>query len=668
MTIASSKKQADQRLQELREQIRYHDYLYYVRDAPEISDEEYDALFRELLDIEREFPDLVTSDSPSQRVGGMPAEEFGKIEHTMPMLSLETVTGEQSVRDFDRRVRRVGGDSSGYVVEPKFDGLSVELVYVDGRLERGSTRGDGVIGEDVTRNLKTIRALPLVLNRKAKPPAFLAVRGEVLMPISAFQKLNENLLAQGKDGFANPRNAAAGSVRQLDPSVTSHRRLDVYCYELLRVEGAEFATHHEVLERLSEFGLKVNPLHRTCSTVDEILDFHREMFERRDTLDYEIDGVVVKADDIELRERMGTTARNPRWAIALKFAARHRETEVMQIGIHLGRTGTLNPVALLRPVQVGGVTVSRATLHNMDILRKLDVRVGDKVKVMRAGDVIPEIAEVVKEARTGKEREFHMPERCPACGSEVVKEGPFYVCTGGFACPAQVKQLITHFASRGAMDIDMLGEKRVEQLVELGLVSDAADLYHLRETDVIRLPGFAEKSSRKLVESIRRSKRTKFDRFLYALGIPMVGEHISKLIARHYDTIESLRNASEEELRQISQIGPELARSIAAWFRQAANRKLVDKLLDAGLRIEPVRRKRGVFDGRKVVFTGGLESMTREAARQLVEEMGGQSPSSVSRETDYVVVGKNPGSKLDDAKRYSVKILSEPEFLKMTGR
>jgi len=494
------------------------------------------------------------------------------------------------------------------------------------------------------------------------------VRGEVLMPIAGFERLNARLMAQGKEPFANPRNAAAGSVRQLDPSVTANRPLDVFFYDVLGVEGRGFRSQWEVLHFFPMIGVRTNPHCRRCESVDEIAGYHDEMHRRRDTLDYEIDGIVVKVDQLDWHERLGSTSRSPRWAMAWKFEPRRQESDVLNIRLQMGRTGILTPVAMLRPVQVGGVTVSRASLHNMDILRKMDVRIGDKVRVIRAGDVIPEVAEVIRDARTGREKEFRMPPTCPSCGAELVKEGPFYICPGGLACLAQAKQHLAHFASKSAMDIDLLGEKTIAQLVDSGRVKDPADLYALTESDIRRLAGYAELSARKLVRSIRKSKSVPFDRFLYALGIPHVGEHMARVLASHFDSLDALRNASEEELRRVPEIGPEIARAVAAFFRQESNLAVLRKLLTAGIEIRRPRGRAWKLEGRTFVFTGGLAAMSRDDAKRLVEDLGGRVTSSVSRETDFVVVGESPGSKLDDARRLGVKTITEEEFLGIIGK
>ena len=670
MTVATvTKSQAARRIEQLREEIRRHDYLYYVKDAPEIPDEEYDALVQELIDLESQFPNLITPDSPTQRVGGQPAAQFEKLEHVVPMLSLESTFDRRKVEDFDRRVRRSIAKGVSYVVEPKFDGLSVEVIWRDGRLEYGATRGDGYVGENVTRNLTTIRSVPLVLRTgREPPPRFLAVRGEVLMPVKRFEALNKQLLEKGKPAFANPRNAAAGSVRQLDPRITASRPLDVCFYEILRVDGRAFASQAEVLKYFPNIGLKVYPRYRVCRTVDEMEEFHDEMAQLRDDLEFEIDGIVIKVNELEYHDRLGYTSHSPRWATAYKFQPRQRETEVADIAVQVGRTGKITPIAILKPVQVGGVTVSRAALHNMDILRKLDVRIHDKVRVARAGDVIPEVAEVNKQARTGREIEFNMPDNCPACGSQVVKQGPFHVCTGGLSCPAQLRQLVKHFASHDAMNIELLGEQTAAQLVFRGLAKDVSDIYRLTREDLLQLPGFADKSARKLLESIGKSKRVPLDRFLYALGIPHIGQHMARVLASRFGNLDALQKAGERELHEVGEVGPEIARAVAAFFRQPANLKVLRKLHERGIEILPLRARGRKLGGRKFVFTGTLEKFSRDEAKRLVEEAGGRALSAISGETDFLVVGKNPGSKLDEARRLNVRTISEDEFLQMIGR
>ena len=673
MTKNISREDAKKRIDELRRKIRHHDYLYYVLNKPEISDAEYDKLMQELRELEKMYPDLITPDSPTQRVGAPPAEEFKTVKHTKPMLSLDTVLNEEEMRRFDDRVRReLGVEKVEYVVEPKLDGLSVEVIYENGVLTRGSTRGDGINGEDVTENIKTIRSIPLRLREKElKAPARLAVRGEVIMHIKDFEELNKKLIEKGEEPLANPRNAAAGSLRRLDPRETAERPLDAFFYEIMLLEGDTVKTQWDALQKIKAWGLKVNPHVRKCDGIEDVVRYHVEMGEKRDNLDYEIDGVVVKVNNIEYQDRLGVKARSPRWAVAYKFPPRLEKTQIMDIVVQVGRTGILTPVALLRPVDVSGVTVSRATLHNQDYVDQMDVRIGDFVRIGRAGDVIPEVVEVLKEERTGKEKKFHIPDKCPVCGSKVVREGAYYRCTGGLSCIAQLKRSIQHFASKGAMDIEGLGGKIVDLLVDNGLVRRISDLYNIRKEDLLKLPRFAEKSADNLIKAIEKSKEQPLPRFIYALGIPNVGEHIARVLAENFKSIENLKKAREENLLRIYEIGPEIAESVVSFFSEKRNLEELDRLARAGVKAltEVMEEKKpGILEGKTFVFTGELDSFTREEAKRIVEELGGRAASSVSRKTDYVVVGKNPGSKYEKAKQLGVKIISEDEFKKLIGK
>jgi len=658
------------RIEELRDLIRKYDYYYYVLNRPLVSDAEYDELFRELQELEEKYPQFITPDSPTQRVGAPPAEEFKQVRHAVPMLSLQNCFTEEEFLEWDRRIKRMlGTEEVAYVCEPKLDGLGVELVYEDGVFTVGSTRGDGYVGEDVTNNLKTIKQIPLrLLADEIPPPRLLEVRGEVYMEKEDFKHLNEERARRGEPLFANPRNAAAGSLRQLDPSVTAARPLKVFFYALGRVEGFEIRTQEELLTTLPKWGLPVNPIWRKCRTPEEAIEFYHELLEKREELPYEADGMVVKVDDFAQREALGEIARAPRWAIAFKFPAEQKTTKVLDIVVQVGRTGVLTPVALLEPVEVGGVTVSRATLHNEDEVKRKDVRIGDWVIVQRAGGVIPEIVASIPERRTGKEREFRMPDRCPECGGPVVRP-PGEVahrCTN-ISCPARIKESIRHFASRRAADIQGLGEKIVNKLVDTGLVRRISDLYRLTKADLLRLEGFADKSAENLLREIEKSKGISLARFIYALGIPHVGEKLAEILAENYDSIDELARAGEEELMQIEGIGPEVAKSIVDFFRNPENKKLIEELKAAGL--NPRRKARvGPLSGKTFVFTGALSSMTREEAKRVVEELGGKVASSVSRKVDYVVVGENPGSKYDKARALGIPLLSEEEFLKLVGR
>ncbi len=665
-----SKEEAKRRIEELRKLIWHHNYLYYVLNQPEISDAEYDALMDELRKLEAQFPELITSDSPTQRVGAPPAEEFKTVRHVKPMLSLDTAMEKDEVQKFDERIRKeIFVESVEYVAEPKLDGLSVELIYENGRYTQGSTRGDGINGENVTENIKTIRAVPLVLRNKTIPP-FLAVRGEVIMSINDFEKLNEQLIERGEQPLANPRNAAAGSLRRLNPSETAARPLDIFFYEILGVEGGETKTQWDALQLLKQWGLKVNPYVKKCKDIDGAIDYRDELAAKRENLEYEIDGVVIKVNSLDMQERVGTKTRSPRWAIAYKFPPREEVTKIMKIVVRVGRTGTLTPTALLKPVDVSGVTVSRATLHNQDFIDQMDVRIGDVVKVARAGDVIPEVVEVIKEKRTGEEKKFHIPKRCPVCNADVVREGAFYRCTGGLSCLAQLKRSITHFASKGAMDIDGLGEKTVDLFVESGLVKKVSDLYALRKEDVLKLPRFAEKSVDNLLQSLEESKNRSLTRFIYALGIPNAGEHVARLLAKKFGSLENLMNATKDELLSIYEVGPEIAEGVVAFFAEEHNREEIERFRKAGMKATTIReeRKEGILKEKTFVFTGALKDFSRDEAKAIVEKLGGRNSFSVSKNTDYVVVGENPGSKYDKAKSLGVKIISEEEFKKIIGK
>ncbi len=659
-------------IQDLREKIHYHNYRYYVLNEPEISDAEYDRHFQELEELERTYPDLITADSPTQRVGAKPLEEFGTYEHSIPMLSLNSVTAEEEVRDFDDRVRRMlGGEEIEYVVEPKIDGLAMELIYEDGSFVVGSTRGDGYTGEDITQNLKTIKTIPLrifAVEGVNAPLSLLEVRGEVFMPLSRFKELNKELGEKGEKMFANPRNAAAGSVRQLDPRVTASRPLDFFAYGVGRTEGKEFSTQWEVLDYLRRIGFKVNPLIRRFETIEKVITYHKEVEEKRDDLDYEIDGVVVKVNSIAQQNTLGTISRSPRWALAYKFPAQEEFTVVNDILVQVGRTGALTPVAVLEPVQIAGVTVSRATLHNEDELRKKDVRIGDTVVVERAGDVIPEVVSVIKSKRTGVEQEFRMPEICPVCGADVLKEGPIVRCIG-ISCSAQLKERIKHFASLRALNIEGLGEKLIEQLVDRKLVSDAADLFFLTKHDLLKLERMGEKLAQNILDAIEKSKETTFARLLHALGIRHVGEHTASLLADNFNDMDELRNARYEDLIRVPEIGPEVAKSILLFFEQESTKELLAKLERAGVRYEKKAREveegvERILAGKTFVFTGRI-SMPREDAKRMVERLGGKVASSVSKKTDYVVAGEEAGSKLEQAKKLGVKIIDEAEFKEM---
>ncbi|MDF0673912.1 MAG: NAD-dependent DNA ligase LigA [Nitrospira sp.] len=656
-----------ERLAQLKNQIRHHDYLYYVKDRPEISDGEYDRLFRELVDLEEAYPELITLDSPTQRVGASPLDELGKVQHERPMLSLDSLVNPEDVLAFDLRMKReLDTDQVEYTVEPKFDGLSVEMVYDHGTFVRGSTRGDGNIGEDITINLRTIRSLPLQLQAGTYPD-HLAVRGEVYMRLSDFHALNRRMTERGDDAFANPRNAAAGSLRQLDSQITASRPLVVTCYEVMAMTGVPPPSHWAELETLALCGLPVPHLRRRCETIDQVLAFHRETDDQRDNLPYEIDGVVVKVDRGDWQARLGMKSRSPRWAIAFKFAPRKEITEVQDIAVSVGRTGTLTPLALLKPVEVGGVTISRATLHNADEVARKDIRIGDRVRIERAGDVIPAIAERIPVSNEVRSDPFQMPPHCPICGSAVAREGAYFYCTGQAACPAQLKGAIEHFASKAALNIEGLGKKTVAQLVDHGLVKDLSDLYRLRPEQLLELEGFAERSSALLLDAIARSKNVSLDRFLMGLGIRQVGRHVAKVLAKEFGSLDAIMSADRDRFQETREIGPEISESLVSYFQESSNRRVIDQLHTLGLSIvdtpSPQNRAALFLSGKSFVFTGGLMRLTRDEAKALVERLGATVSSSVSKKTSYVVAGTDPGSKLDLAEELGVTVLDEKAFL-----
>ncbi|MBW2021804.1 MAG: NAD-dependent DNA ligase LigA [Deltaproteobacteria bacterium] len=660
-------------IEELREKIRYHNYLYYVLDAPEISDAKYDRLFRQLVELEQAHPELITPDSPTQRVGAKPQEAFAQVTHRQPMLSLENAFGRQELVDFDARLKRYLNLRSAieYTAEPKIDGLAVELVYENGRLAVASTRGDGYVGEDVTLNIKTILAVPLTLMEpKEGPPVpeLLEVRGEVYMEIEAFQELNRERIKKDLPPFANPRNAAAGSVRQLDPKVTAKRPLNMFCYGVGEVRGANFETQMEMMLTLQKWGLRVNRQYiRLCKTIDEAVNYCGQLEEMRETFPYEIDGAVIKVNSMELQRRLGEKARSPRWAMAYKFKPTQETTRLLRIDVQVGRTGVLTPVAHLEPVEVGGVVVKRATLHNEDEIQKKDIREGDIVLVQRAGDVIPEVVMPIVSKRTGKEKQFVMPKNCPVCGTKVVrKPGEVASRCPNPNCPAQVKEALKHFVSKGAMNIEGLGDKLITQLIEKGLVEEPADLYELTKEDFLKLDKVADKAATNLIQAIEDSKKTTLAKFIYGLGIRHVGEHIASVLANHFGSINELQNASEEELLAIDEIGPEIAQSIVSYFQDEENRRQLKRLLESGIELQaPARMAESPIAGKTFVLTGSLASMTRSEAKEIIENLGGKVSSSVSSGTDYLVVGESPGSKLAKAREKGVSILTEEEFLKL---
>lgn len=658
-----------EKVQALRAALHRHNYRYYVLDDPEISDSEYDRMMKELIEMEKTWPALSSPDSPSLRVGAPPVSKFETATHSIPMLSLDNGFEESDIFDFDNRVKKhlkVDGEIE-YTAEPKLDGLAVELVYEMGKLAVASTRGDGIVGEVITSNIKTIPSVPLILQQegKHKIPSHLEVRGEVFIGLAGFERLNKQRIDQGLSAFANPRNAAAGSLRQLDSSITAKRPLEIFFYGTGSVTDMVFYSHWETLQILRGFGLRINPIIRPKIKIREAAGYYKELSEKRHELPYDIDGMVIKVDNISLQQELGTTSRSPRWAIAYKFEALQETTRVIDIEVQVGRTGALTPVAFLDPVNVGGVTVSRATLHNEDEIAKKDVRIGDKVFIRRAGDVIPEVVKVIEFKRTGKEKIFSMPQNCPVCGSDTIRlEGEAVKRCINTNCPAQVKERIKHFASKGAFDIDGLGDKLVEQMVDKGMLSSYADIFRLDKKNLEGLERMGGKSAQNLIDAIEDSKKISFGRFLYALGIRYVGEHVARVIADEFNSLESLSGASCSDLEAIDGIGPVAAKSVESFLNEFENIKTIDRILDSGVQIfyETYNKEKRLY-GKLFVLTGTLDGMARNLAKEMIEAAGGKVSGSVSRNTDYLVVGKSPGSKLARARSLGVEIIDE-EFLK----
>jgi DNA ligase (NAD+) len=657
-----SEEEARREVEALRDGIAFHDRKYYVEDDPVIADSVYDTLFERLEELEEAFPGLRDPNSPTMRVGAPPAEELERVEHTAPMLSLNAATERGEVEDFLRFLREEAGAAPALVAEPKFDGLSLEVVYEDGGFARAATRGDGRTGEDVSNNARTIRSLPLRL--AGEPPRLLAVRGEVFLRRELFHAINRARIERGEDAFANPRNAAGGTIRRLDPSSVAEAGLDIAVYDILAIEGEAPQTGWEALGRLRDWGLRTDPEARRLESRDAVIAYHEDLEARREELDYEIDGIVLKLDDLAGRERLGTRQRSPRWALAWKFPPRQEVTTLREIVVQVGMTGMLTPVALLEPVEVSGVTVSRATLHNEAEVRRKDVWPGCRVRVQRAGDVIPEIVERVGEGGERPDKPFRLPDWCPACGSETVREGAYVFCPAGLACRPQLVGHLVHYGARRALDIDGLGERTAQKLVEAGLVRDMADLYALSAEDVAGLEGFAETSAQNLVEAIRGATDPPLDRFLFALGIRHVGERVAGLLARRFGTLEAVREATADEIDEVEGIGPEIARSVADFFAADENRRILRKLADRGVAPEPVEPREGArpLEGLAIVFTGRLEGRTREEAEAAAQRLGARATSSVSSNTDYLVAGADPGSKLDEARAHGVEVLDEAGF------
>lgn len=655
--------------EQLREALHYHNYRYYVLDDPVVSDAEYDRMLRQLQQLEEFYPAVQTPDSPTQQVGGEVQDELGTVEHSTPMLSLQAAYEEEEIRSFDETCRdELGRTSVEYVAEPKLDGLALELIYENGVLVQASTRGDGRTGEDITTNVKTISSVPLRLRDEERPiPGRLVVRGEAYMRKDEFNAFNRRRIEEGNEPFANPRNAAAGSLRQLDSNVTARRPLCAFFFEVPPGEGVEFDTHAQVLEALPEWGLRVTHEHiLICHGIEDALRHHTDLSELRDDLPFEIDGLVVKVNDRTAHDVLGVRNRDPRWAIAYKFAPRRATTMIRDIFEQVGRTGRITPVARLEPVEVGGVEVSRASLHNQNEIDRKDIRIGDRALIERAGDVIPQVVKVIEEERDGSETAYRLPEACPVCGAEVAlsddKKQAF--CTGGLTCPAQLRERIKHYASREAMDIEGLGDKRAEQLINTGLIEQLSDLYRLTKDDLLQLERYADKSAQNLLDALEETLEQELDRFVYALGIPLVGTATARQLARRFTTIDDLMAADEEELQSIEDIGPEVARSIVAFFEDGDNRHVLRDIRAAGLSLSnPYAEQEQALEDLTFVFTGQLDRWTRGDAQRLVEQHGARATSSVSAQTDYVVAGPGAGQKRDDAEALGVTVLDEEGFV-----
>ena len=673
--MASASKDVARNVEALREKIRHHEHRYFVLDDPEISDFEFDKLVEQLKKLEAEYPDLITPDSPTQRVGGKPREGVVKVAHSSPMLSLDNTYSEEELRDWERRVHELSGRKDvDYVCELKLDGMSLALVYEDGKLVRGITRGDGTVGEDVTLNIRTVRSIPLSIPKeklkKAGVPPDLEVRGELLMPLAAFKKMNEEREAKGLSLFANPRNATAGTVRQLDASITAQRRLDYFPYMLLRNGRTYLDRHSETLNALDAAGFKVNQSRKLAKNMEEVWAFIQHWEGKRDTLPYEIDGIVVKVDRTGLQNELGFTGKAPRWAIAYKYAARAGITRIEGIRVQVGRTGKLTPVAELTPVAIGGTTVRNATLHNMDEIERLGVKIGDWVQVERGGDVIPKVAKVIEDKDHPRgHTTFYMPENCPICGTKVVKtEGEVdYRCVNA-NCPAKLRETILHFASRHVMNIEGMGDALVAQLTERGMVKNVADIYKLTKADLLSLERMGEKSAQNVLDEIEASKKLPLERVIFGLGIRFVGERTAQFLAEHFGSMDALMNATEEELVDVNEVGPRIAESIREYFDEPRNRELVKRLREGSLTFAGKKRERGTkLTGKTFVLTGTLLKYTRDEAKKLIEDAGGRVSGSVSKKTDYVVAGSDAGSKLDKAKELGVPVIEEKEMEKLVG-
>lgn len=658
-------------IEKLREQIRHHDYKYYVENKPEISDQAYDKLMRQLIELEKSYPQLITPDSPTQRVSGQPVEGFPKVKHKTAMLSMDNTYSADELCEFDKRVKKnLPGQAVSYAVELKIDGVSVSLIYKNGKLQKGVTRGDGVTGDDITQNLRTLPAIPLQVRKPEEFPSLIEVRGEVHMNHKDFIHINKEKEKKGEELFANPRNSAAGSLKLLDSTVVAKRGLDIFNYAIGYIEGANLRTQWEVLEFLREHGFKTNPYIKQCKNIEEVIKYCNEWQKKKEHLNYDIDGMVIKVNSLKQQQRLGVTTKAPRWMISYKFPAERATTKLKEIIVQVGRTGTLTPVAVLNPVKLSGSVVSRATLHNADDIERKDVRIGDTVTIEKAGEIIPQVVAPVLGKRTGKEKKFHMPDRCPICGAKVKQyPGEVAVRCDNVSCGAQQKERIKHFASRSAMDIEGLGESTVELLVDNKLISDIADLYMLKYEQIKKLPRMADKSTQNLLDAIKKSKEQDLSRLIFALGIRHVGVHAADILASEFNSIRNLSQQTAESLSDIPEIGPIMAESIYEFFHNSENKKLTKRLKDAGVKLSQVKKiGKGKLAGKRFVLTGGLSSFSRNDAQQLIKDEGGRVVSSVSKAVDFVLVGESPGSKYDKAKKLNLKMIDEKEFKKIIGK
>jgi len=655
-------KQAKTRVEKLRTKLSIHNHLYYVENNPQISDDEFDLLLRELIEIEKIYPKLFSPDSPSNRVGGIVADGFTPFKHIVPMMSIDNVMDEDEAFDFDKRIKKIleRNEDLEFIGQPKFDGVSASITYKNGIMTNAATRGDGKTGEEITNNIKTIRSIPLKFMKSKILPELVEVRGEVIYPIDSFKKLNKELEDEGEPVFVNPRNAASGALRQLDSSITAKRPLDFFAWGIGEVNGHTFNNEHEIIKQLKKWGFKIENRIEICKNIFKAVQYHHRMEEEREKLGYEVDGVVIKVNEVKLQKSLGTTAKYPRWSMAYKFKPRQATTKINEITVQVGRIGVLTPVAELEPVIISGITVKRASLHTEDIIRTKDVRIGDTVLVQRAGDVIPEVVKPITEKRKGNEKVFKMPLKCPVCSTPVEKENAYYYCPN-ISCPAQLKGRIQHLASRKAFDIGGLGEKIVEQLIEENFFNDLADVFYLTKDKIINLERFADKSATNLIEEIERAKNVEFERFINALSIKHVGQRLAQILAEYFDNLEQLSQSTYQELIDINTVGPEIAESVVKFFNDERNKNLINKFFDSGINLiyQDKSHKTDKLYGLTFVLTGTLDSLSRDEAKKLIEQNGGKVTSSISKKTSFVVVGTNPGSKLEKAEKLDLKILNE---------